>query len=134
MLSMGFGELTKNAEEVMLRIRRRELEGLVPSTVAFEFTVHWLRGRIPSLTSINEVRTFLQSYFEIVELNFEDFMESAKIKKEGDDILSIELKGRKLSIVDSTIIHTAKKMKAKIVTGDKDLTLVAKKMGIGTIW
>ncbi|WP_252896814.1 hypothetical protein [Metallosphaera hakonensis] len=57
MLSMGFGELTKNAEEVMLRIRRRELEGLVPSTVAFEFTVHWLRGRIPSLTSINEVRT-----------------------------------------------------------------------------
>ncbi len=36
-------------------------------------------------------------------------MESAKIKKEGDDILSIELKGRKLSIVDSTIIHTAKK-------------------------
>lgn len=41
-LSMAFGELTKNAEEVMLRIRR-ELEGIISSTAVLEFTVYWFR-------------------------------------------------------------------------------------------
>ena len=64
----------------------------------------------------------------------DDFIESAKIKKEGDEILSKKMKGRMLSIVDSTIIYLAKKLGVGIITGDKDLTLVARKLGVEIIW
>ncbi|MEM1627196.1 MAG: PIN domain-containing protein [Sulfolobaceae archaeon] len=132
LLSMAFGELTKKAEEVMLDIRSRKIEGIITPAIVFEFTVHWLRGRIPALKSLSEVKSFLQSYFSVIDLSFEDFIEGAKIKVEGDKIVSTI--GRKLSIVDAISIQTAKKLKAKILTGDKDLTLVANKMGIEVIW
>jgi len=132
LLAMAFGELTERGKEIMLRIKDRKIEGIITSTVAYEFTVHWFRGRIPALKSLDEVKSFLNSYFKIVELSVDDFLESARIKSEGDKIVS--LKGRKLSIVDSTLIQTAKKLGLKILSGDKDLTLVATKMGIEVIW
>ncbi|AGJ63690.1 VapC-like protein [Sulfolobus islandicus LAL14/1] len=131
---MAYGELTKRGEEVMSGIRSGLYEGVIPSTVVFEFIVHWLRSRIPSLKSIDEARTFLFTYFKVNELTSDDFIDSAKIKKEGDDILAKEMNGRRLSIVDSTIIHLAKKLGVGIITGDKDLTLVARKLGIEIIW
>jgi len=133
-LAMAYGELTKRGEEVMAGIRSGLYEGVIPSTVVFEFIVHWLRSRIPSLKSIDEARTFLFTYFKVNELTSDDFIDSAKIKKEGDDILAKEINGRRLSIVDSTIIHLAKKLGVGIITGDKDLTLVARKLGIEIIW
>ena len=45
-----------------------------------------------------------------------------------------ELKGRKLSIVDSTSIHLAKKLGIGVISGDRDLTSVANRMGIRVIW
>jgi len=107
---MAYGELTKRGEEVMAGIRSGLYEGVIPSTVVFEFIVYWLRSRIPSLKSIDEARTFLFTYFKVNELTSDDFIDSAKIKKEGDDILAKEINGRRLSIVDSTIIHLAKKL------------------------
>lgn len=134
LLSMAFGELGKNAEEYMIKIREGKVEGIITTTVVFEFTLHWLRGKIPSLSSIDEVKTFLSSYFKVNELSTEDFIESAKIKIQGDKILSEELKGRKLSIVDSSLIYLAKKLGVDIISGDKDLVLVANKMNIKVIW
>ncbi|MCH4816785.1 MAG: PIN domain-containing protein [Saccharolobus sp.] len=133
-LAMAYGELTKRGEEVMSGIRSGIYEGVIPSTVVFEFIVHWLRSKIPSLKSIDEARTFLFTYFKVNELTSDDFIESAKIKKEGDEILAKEMNGRRLSIVDSTIIHLAKKLGVGIITGDKDLTLVARKLGVEIIW
>ncbi|QXJ30992.1 PIN domain-containing protein [Saccharolobus shibatae] len=133
-LAMAYGELTKRGEEVMSGIRSGIYEGVIPSTVVFEFIVHWLRSKIPSLKSIDEARTFLFTYFKVNELTSDDFIESAKIKKEGDEILAKEMNGRRLSVVDSTIIHLAKKLGVGIITGDKDLTLVARKLGVEIIW
>jgi predicted nucleic acid-binding protein len=135
-LAMTYGELGVNAEKVLLQIRRGEVVGYIPSTVAFELSVHWLRGKIPRLKSLEELKTFVTRYFRTVELTLDDYIESAKIKIEGDKILrdSLELKNRSLSIVDSTIIRLALELAAPIVTGDKDLSHVAKKKGIKIIW
>jgi predicted nucleic acid-binding protein len=135
-LAMAYGELGVNAEKVLLQIRRGEVIGYIPATVAYELSVHWLRGRIPSLKSLEELKTFVTRYFKTVEPTLDDYIESAKIKIEGDKILreSLELKNRSLSIVDSTIIRLALELGAPIVTGDKDLSHVANKKGIKIIW
>ena len=45
-----------------------------------------------------------------------------------------ELRKRRLSIVDSTVIALALREKLPILTGDKDLRYVAEKIGVKTIW
>jgi predicted nucleic acid-binding protein len=135
-LAMAYGELGRNAEEVLLRIRRGEAVGYLPATVAYELSVHWLRGKIPALKSVEELKTFITKYFRVVELKLDDYIESAKIKVEGDEMLrgSLELEGRSLSIVDSTIIRLALELNAPIVTGDKDLSHVAERKGVKIVW
>jgi len=135
-LAMAYGELGRNAEEVLLKIRRGEVVGYLPATVAYELSVHWLRGRIPALKSVEELKTFITKYFRVVELKLDDYIESAKIKVEGDEMLrgSLELEGRSLSIVDSTIIRLALELNAPIVTGDKDLSHVAERKGVKIVW
>jgi len=44
------------------------------------------------------------------------------------------LKGRKLSIVDSTVIALAHRVRTPILSSDRDLTYVAIKEGIEVIW
>jgi predicted nucleic acid-binding protein len=135
-LAMAYGELGRNAEEVLLKIRRGEAVGYLPATVAYELSVHWLRGKIPALKSVEELKTFITKYFRVVELKLDDYIESAKIKVEGDEMLrgSPELEGRSLSIVDSTIIRLALELNAPIVTGDKDLSHVAERKGVKIVW
>lgn len=131
-LAMAYGELSERAREVMLGVREGKVEGLIPTTVAYELAVHWLRGMLPALKSLDELKTFLTSYFRVVELSLDDFLESAKVKSEGDRLVSSM--GRTLSFVDSTVIHVAKKLRAIVVTGDKDLTAVAKSLGVEVVW
>jgi predicted nucleic acid-binding protein len=135
-LAMAYGELGGNAEKILLQIRRGEVVGYLPATVAYELSIHWLRGKIPTLKSIEELKTFITRYFRIVELKLNDYIESAKIKVEGDEMLrgNPEFEGRYLSIVDSTIIWLALELNAPIVTGDKDLSHIARRKGIEIIW
>jgi uncharacterized protein YacL len=95
-----------------------------------------LRGKIPALKSVEELKTFITKYFRVVELKLDDYIESAKIKVETDEMLrgSLEPEGRSLSIVDSTIIRLALELNAPIVTGDKDLSHVAERKGVKIIW
>ncbi|RLF05275.1 MAG: PIN domain nuclease, partial [Thermoprotei archaeon] len=51
--------------------------------------------------------------------------------KEAEDRL---LRVRSISIIDSTIIAVALRLKTPIVSGDLDLTYVARNMGIEIIW
>ena len=131
-LAMAYGTLSERARDVMLKVREGRVEGLIPTTVAYELAVHWLRGRLPALKSVDELRTFLTSYFKVVELSLDDYLESARVKSEGDKLVSSM--GRRLSFVDSTVIHVAKKLRAVIVSGDKDLTAVAESMGVEVVW
>ena len=49
LLAMAYGELSNTAREVLLSVRKRRVKGLVLVTVAYEYLVHWHRGRIPVL-------------------------------------------------------------------------------------
>jgi len=138
LMAMVFGELSSAAERILLGIRDGRVKGLVPSTVGYEFALQWLRGRIPGLRSIGEVETFLRAYFVVVDLALEDFIEAARIKARGDELLassgSRELSSRRLSLVDSSVILVAAKLGAPIVTGDKDLSYVAGKLSLRVLW
>jgi len=135
-LAMAYGELEEGAERVMTQVRRGEVAGYLPVTAAYELHVHWLRGRIPALRSVEELKTFTTRYFRVVELKLDDYLESARVKVEGDEALkeSSELRGRALSIVDSAIIWLALRLGAPIVTGDEDLSYVARRKGVAVIW
>jgi hypothetical protein len=90
----------------MLEIKRGEITGILPVTVVYELVVHWLRNKLPVLRDIEEIKTFTSMYFKITDLKLSDYVESAKIKVEGDEMLKSnpELKERTLSLIDSTIL------------------------------
>jgi len=138
LMAMVFGELTPLAKKTMLAIYKGEIQGLIPSPVAYEFSLQWLKGRIPGLASLGDVKAFLKAYFSIIELSFEDFLKAAEVKNSGDRLLAEskkkDLSGRRLSLVDSCIIVVASKREIPIVTGDKDLSYVASKLGLEVIW
>jgi len=138
LLAMAFGELTERAERVLMAIRRGEVEGVVPPTVPYEFTVHWSRGRLPGLRSPDEIVAFFSAYFTVVDLSLRDYVEVAMVKAKGDRILSSsedpKLSRRRLSLVDTSVIYTARKVKSPIITGDLDLSHVASSMGLEVIW
>ncbi|WP_156328032.1 type II toxin-antitoxin system VapC family toxin [Pyrodictium delaneyi] len=138
LLAMAFGELGEKASQLLQDVRRGRIVGLLPVTVAYEYIVHWRRGRIPVLTSLEEVVTFLTRYFRVENLDLIDWVKAAEIKHKGDSLLRDAedpgLKRRRLSIVDSTVIVLAQKHRAPIATGDRDLAYVASKLGITIAW
>ncbi|HDD63861.1 MAG TPA: type II toxin-antitoxin system VapC family toxin [Thermoprotei archaeon] len=137
-MAMVFDELTPIAKKIMLSIYEGRIFGVIPETVAYEFILQWYKGRIPSLKSIDEAKAFLKAYFTLRKLDFEDYVKAAEIKVKGDMFLSQsedeDLRYRRLSLVDATIITTALKEKTPILTGDKDIFYVASKLGINIIW
>ena len=138
LLAVVYDEVGGDARRMLEDVRSGRAKGLIPVTVAYEYAVHWLRGRIPGLRSLDEVATYLKSYFRVEALEFNDYLEAAEIKARGDELLrkaeDRALRARRLSIVDSTVIALARRRKAPIMTGDKDLAYVAAKEGIKTIW
>lgn len=81
---------------------------------------------------------FLRRYFSIVNLSSVMAVRAAEIKFYGDKLLkqsvSRELKRRSLSIGDALTVYLAKSLNAPILTGDADLTYVARKFKIKVIW
>ncbi len=138
LLAMAYRELGVDAVRLLQGVGRGRVKGLIPVTVVYEYVVHWLRGRIPVLESMEEVLTFLTKYFTVTELSLKDWVESARIKHRGDKLLRASsdplLRARRLSLVDSTIIVTAMRHKAPIITGDRDLSYVASSLGLRVIW
>ncbi len=137
LLAIVYDEVSGKARRVLEDIRTGRVKGLIPATVAYEYIIHWLKGRIPGLKSIDEVVTYLKTYFRIVNLFLEDYLEVAKIKVKGDQLLKEAedpgLRNRRLSIVDSTVVALAQK-KIPVISGDRDLAHVAKEGNIEVIW
>ena len=138
LLAMAFGELSEVAAQTLKSIRSRRVVGVVPITVAYEYLVHWHRGRIPALRTLEEALTFLTTYFRVENLSLADWVKAAEVKHLGDNMLreaqDSTLRARRLSIVDSTVIACALRLKAPILTGDRDLMYVASGLGIETLW
>jgi len=130
LIAVAYDEVGERIRDVLNGIRRGRIEGLIPITVVYEYVVHWRRGRIPALRSLDEVVTYLRSYFRVEPLGLDDYIEAAKIKVRGDEAL----RGRRLGIVDSTVIALARRVRAPILPGDRDLTYVATEAGIEVIW
>jgi len=129
---------TPVAEKVFESIKLGKVIGVIHYAIAFEFIVQWAKGRIPAFKTRNEVTDFLKIFFQWRQLTYREVMEAARIKVEGDKLLRKaahpELKGRKLSLTDATSISLAMIEDLPILTGDRDLTYVAKHMGVDIIW
>jgi predicted nucleic acid-binding protein len=132
----GIWRAWKGSRKVLLGIGRGDVVGYLPVAVVYELCIHMLRGRIPVFKSVEEFKTFITKYFKIAELRLEGYIEASRIKVEGDIMLkeSTELRNRSLSLIDSTIIWLAIKMKTPIITSDKDLAYVAKRKDVEVIW
>ena len=138
LLAIVYDEVPARAAELLERVRRKAVRGFIPPTVIYEYVVHWLKGRIPAFKDLDEVETYLKAYFELVDLSRGDYVKAAEVKVEGDRALKQsrdpELRRRRLSFIDSTVIASALKLEAPIVTGDVDLSYVAKLKGLEVVW
>jgi len=90
------------------------------------------------LKSPDEIVAFFSAFFTVVDLSLRDYVEVAVVKAEGGEILSSSddprLSSRKPSLVDASVIYAAKKIDAPVITGDLDLSYVARAMGIEVTW
>ena len=72
LLAKAFGELGKRAAQLLQDVRRGRIVELLPVIVAYEYIVHWRNGRIPALTSVEEIVIFLTRYFRVENLDLGD--------------------------------------------------------------
>ena len=87
LMAIVFDEVSERARDVLMKIKNGDVKGLIPITVAYEYAVHWFKGRIPGLRDTEELIAYLQQYFEVVELSIEDYAKAAGVKARADDIL-----------------------------------------------
>ena len=131
------GEAPRTAREVLDRVRTKSLRGIIHFLVIYELAYHYIKGRLPFL-DVNELMEFLRRYFSIVNLSPVMAVRAAEIKFYGDKLLkqsiSRKLKRRSLSIGDALTIYLAKSLNAPILTGDADLTYVAREFKVKVIW
>ena len=64
LLAIVYDVVGGNAKKVLEAICGGEIKDLIPVTVAYEYIIHWLRGRIPGLKSIEEVTTYLKNFLK----------------------------------------------------------------------
>jgi len=131
------GQATPFATKVLDSIRVGEVKGVVHYLIVYELAYHWRKGRLP-FRDEKELVEFIDTYFDLVDLSPEIATRAAQVKIRGDELLKqakrIELRRRKLAVSDATTIVLALDLKAPIVTGDIDLSYVAKRLGVRVIW
>ncbi len=133
-ISYFTGEIPDKAKAVLDDVRFGKVKGVIHYLLIYELAYHWRKGKIP-FSSEKELLEFIDYYFEIAELTPDLALKATLIKVEGDELLKkSELKHRKLSVADATSIALALKGSLPIVTGDKDLSFVAKNLGVKIIW
>ncbi len=131
------GQSTLKAIELLDSIRIGKTKGIIHYLIIYELSYHWRKGRLP-FRDEEELMEFVNTYFSIYRLDLALMIDSSKIKIIGDNYLRNsrrrDLRNRRLSVSDSLTIAIAKRLNIPIITGDKDLSYVARKMGIKVIW
>ncbi len=131
------GQSTPSAIELLDSIRIGNVRGIIHYLIVYELSYHWRKGRLP-FKDEEELIEFVNTYFSMYRLDPYLMIEASKIKIIGDNYLKNahrkDLKNRRLSVSDSVTIAIAKRLNIPIITGDKDLSYVARKMGIKIIW
>ena len=130
------GQATPTAIKTLDSIRTGRVEGLIHYLIVYELAYHWRKRRLP-FRSEEELLEFVNTYFNIMDLSPKIAVEASKVKVIGDRLLQStdeRFKRRKLSIADATTIALAARLKVPIITGDVDLTYVARKTGVEVVW
>jgi predicted nucleic acid-binding protein len=132
LMAKATGEITPEANKCLEDVRSGKLKGVIHPVITYEFLLQCYRRRIPIFNAPKEALDFLETYFSTVNLSNNVALTAAEIRFKSDALLA-KLK-RKLSVCDSLTIAIAKKTKSPVITGDKDLQVVAEKENVDTIW
>ena len=131
------GSISAKALEVIESIRLGQIEGLLHNLIVYELFYHWRKGRLP-FHNDSELLEFVETYFKLIDIDISIIKEASYIKVLGDRLLSQapikELRRRRLSVADTITIALALRFRIPIVSGDKDLTYVARSLGVNIIW
>ena len=131
------GDVTPNALKALERVRKGITKGIIHYLIVYELSYHWRKGRLPFIDDA-ELKEFIKRYFIFKPLTYDLALRASEIKILGDKLLresnDVDLTRRRLSSADATSLALAERLRIPIVTGDKDLSYVAKKLGIGVVW
>ncbi|MCE4600104.1 MAG: PIN domain-containing protein [Desulfurococcales archaeon] len=131
------GQAPSGVTEVLEKVRKGTIKGMLHYLIVYELAYHWKRGRLP-FRDEEELLEFINRYFTITVLDLNIALKASNVKLIGDKLLRASkdpsLKRRKLSVADATTIAIAVSSGAPIVTGDTDLSYVARKLGATVIW
>jgi len=131
------GQASLAATNILDKIRSGEVKGILHYLIIYELSYHWRKGRLPFYNE-KELLDFIETYFDLTPLDPQTALKASRIKIVGDQLLKESndpmLRHRKLSVSDATTIVLAEKYNVPILTGDADLSYVAKKLGIEIIW
>ena len=130
-------QAARAAARVLERVRLGQAVGVVHYLIVYELAYHWRRGRLP-FRGGEELLEFVSTYFRVKELDTQLALRASKVKVLGDRLLaqasSPALRRRRLSSADAATIALAENEGAPVVTGDADLSYVARKLGVQVIW
>lgn len=129
------GQASTRATELLEGVRLGAIEGILHYLIVYELSYHWRRGRLP-FRDERELLEFIDAYFTVKPLDATIAVKASEAKILGDELLARNpsLRQRRLSITDATTVVLAEMEKAPIVTGDADLSYVARSLGISVLW
>lgn len=137
-LAAATNTLSPKAKGVLLQIKKGFLSGVIHGLIIYEVVYHWHKGRLPGFASTNELLDSMEKIFRVAKLTSNIFAEAAKIKGMGDELLrkseDTTLRGRSLSACDAVSIALAARHGYPILSGDRDLSYVARKMQVEILW
>jgi len=131
------GGAPDKAVDYLDMIRLGRIEGYLHYLIVYELAYHWRKGRLP-FRDQHELEEFVNTYFKLIDINLDVALEASQVKVIGDRLLQeardLRLRKRKLSVADATSITLALKYGVPIITGDIDLSYVAKNLGVKVLW
>ena len=138
LLAAATGDLTQAAREVFLSLRRGRVRGVVHSLIMFEVLYQWRRGRLPGFRDEDELYSYLSRVFDTARITEKVVRRAAEVKAVGDDLLreapDPSLRARRLSTCDAFTLAIALDRALPVLSGDRDLAYVAKKLEVEVLW
>lgn len=97
-MAAATGTLTPAAREVLERVRRGGIRGIIHGFILYELTYYWHRGRLPGFKSEEELAAYLTTLFSSTPLSKDMNRLALRARSEGDEILrkvrDVQLIGR----------------------------------------
>lgn len=132
LMAKASGEINPEADAYLESVRVGRMRGIIHPLITYEFLLQFYKGRIPIFKTSSEALEFLEGYFYTVEISNRIAMMASEIRFKSEKLVA-EL-GRRLSTCDAITIAIAKEWQSPILSGDKDLQIMAREEHIRTIW